>query len=256
MIFNYHLSDRCDLSCLDCPIHQKDTEEEFPDIGTVGADLRLLRKKHVRILNLTGGDPLLYPHISDVTALAKKLGFYVIVTTPGVHYQSFPDGLKGKVDLFIFLVQGADAAQHDTRTGLVSFSRLLNAVEYAREQGIPAVLTYPVTRDTVQLLPEMYDFAVVQRTVLLLNPLPVTGGVQGFDRPTLEYLMYYGRRPHAWVNMSRIWALKRGYPLEQTACLASDTMLENHVAYLNLRTVLTVFSLFVLWWKMFFQVRM
>jgi MoaA/NifB/PqqE/SkfB family radical SAM enzyme len=250
LLVNYKLSDRCDLQCESCQLWPRETEEEFPALELIRADLQLLKKRGTRIINFTGGDPLLHPDIVEITRLAKGMGFFIVLTTPGIHYTAFPAGFKGTVDLLVFVLHGHERQLHDERAGLASFDRIRDAINFAKEQGQRVMISYALTRETVQSIPEMYELTSAHNVILWLNPLPETYGVAGFDAETLRYIRYQGRKPLAWVNLAALRELVRpgkGKIMRQDCLAVAEEQAKEHfgIAYL-----LNIFSWGVLLWKL------
>lgn len=74
----WNLIRRCNLTCQHC--YSISADKDFPgelnteQVFTVMDDLK---KFHVPVLILSGGEPLLRPDIYDIARRAKDMGFYV-----------------------------------------------------------------------------------------------------------------------------------------------------------------------------------
>ncbi|MCW4008522.1 MAG: radical SAM protein [Candidatus Bathyarchaeota archaeon] len=73
------LTGKCNISCPKC--YYKNNGEL--DMNRILQFFNEWSQHNVRSLALGGGEPMLHPHIEEVTAEAKKRGFYVSVTTNG-----------------------------------------------------------------------------------------------------------------------------------------------------------------------------
>ena len=88
VICNYYLTYRCNARCHFCAIWSDKSVpadlESSPE--TVAANLDDARNAGVRIVDFTGGEPLLYEALPDVLAHAKRIGLRTTVTTNGIRY--------------------------------------------------------------------------------------------------------------------------------------------------------------------------
>ncbi|MBU0580267.1 MAG: radical SAM protein [Candidatus Margulisbacteria bacterium] len=251
-IMQYKLSDTCDLQCAPCKLWQKTTEEEFPALAEVTLDLEALKKRGVRYINFTGCEPLLHPDVVEILIRAKKMGFKTIVTTHGGNYLSFRTGLKNYADLLVFLLHSHDLTIHDETAGVSSYDNVISAIDLAKEHKQKVMISFNVTRDNVQNVPEMQELATAKKVLLWLNPLPAAYGLDGFSADTIAYLKYYGRKPNVWLNLASIWHLtsKTGGLRERQDCIAVDEIITKSFSRIGASYFLNLFSLISLWWKL------
>src|SRR3990167_7342379 len=80
----WNLVRRCNLTCKHCYAlsadHDYPNELSNAEVNTVMDDLK---RFHVPVLILSGGEPLLRPDIFEIAARAKAMGFYVGLSTNG-----------------------------------------------------------------------------------------------------------------------------------------------------------------------------
>lgn len=172
------LTNACNARCRFCSFPRVPTDDRImADPERLLAGLGLLRRRGVRYLTLTGGEPLLYPKFLDVLARAQHLGLNTLLVTNGAlltrdllrHFQA--TGL-GRL---LISVDAADPQVHDAHRGLpglaghirdlaplaaglglaptasVTLSRLTGDLgriaTSLRDQGFVAVtFSYPLTR--------------------------------------------------------------------------------------------------------------
>ncbi|MFC1517177.1 radical SAM protein [Candidatus Margulisiibacteriota bacterium] len=248
----YKLTDTCDLECGPCKLWQRNTEEEFPFLSEVYKDLEVLKKRGVRYLNFTGGDPLLHPNVVEILKKAKSLGFKTAVTTHGGNYLGFQTGLKDLADLMIFLLHSHEPGVHDQIAGVDSYSKVISAIEFAQENKQKVMISFNVTRDNIQFIPEMHELVTAKKALLWLNPLPISYGINGFKAESLQYIKHYGRRPNIWLNLASLWYLenKQAGLKERQDCIARDEIITLAESKINIPYMLNMFSWIVLRWKL------
>jgi len=74
------LTNRCNLNCPRCFYRQ--TKSEIP-IHTIHRLFTEWHAKGVKAVAIGGGEPFLYPYINETISAAKRLGFYLAITTNG-----------------------------------------------------------------------------------------------------------------------------------------------------------------------------
>ena len=79
VLCNYYVTYRCNATCHFCDIWEKPSPYANPD--TVRQNLTELKKLGVKVIDFTGGEPLLHREIDLLLHEAKKLGFITTLTT-------------------------------------------------------------------------------------------------------------------------------------------------------------------------------
>ncbi|MGX8796759.1 radical SAM protein [Fusibacter sp. JL298sf-3] len=82
---------------------------------------------------ITGGEPLLHPRINEIISLLKSGGYYIYITTNGLHFANpdfLVDILMRGVDRIAIPIYGSEARFHDEMTGVKgSFDQLMTALD-------------------------------------------------------------------------------------------------------------------------------
>src|SRR5580698_9022333 len=100
---NYYVTLRCNQRCTFCniPHTNNGSPSREPTMEQVRQNLTDLRRLGVFILDVTGGEPLLYRNIVEMMALAKKLGFFTSMTSNGMLYPKYAKQLAGNIDALL-----------------------------------------------------------------------------------------------------------------------------------------------------------
>ena len=210
VLCNYYVTYRCNARCGFCDIW----EQPSPTIALDDAARNLddLRRLGVRIIDFTGGEPLLHPHLDRLLAMAKDRGFLTTVTTNALLYPKRAEALAGKIDLLHFSIDAADRARHDASRGVACFDALMRSVETALELGERPDLLFTVTDASVDELEPIYDqIARPNRLVLILNPLFAYHGLGGtISGDVGDRLRAFARRPYTYLNPAFLTLRRRG----------------------------------------------
>ncbi len=197
-ICNYYVTLRCNQRCVFCNIphtnHGSPARE--PKLENVRANLRDLRRLGVRVVDVTGGEPLLYRYIVEMLDCAKRAGLFTTVTTNGMLYPKLAERLAGKVDALLFSLDSTDAREHDrVRGGVASFHLVIEALARARALGQTLYISHVVTNESYGRVDEMIRFAKDQGAIVYLNPCFSFFGNEGLaPDKALGLMRYFGSK--------------------------------------------------------------
>ncbi|MEM0995885.1 MAG: radical SAM protein [Bacteroidota bacterium] len=202
VLCNYYLTYRCNASCSFCDIWEKPSP--YVTAENVAENLAALRRLGVRVVDFTGGEPLLHRKLPDFLQLAKNLGFITTVTTNTLLYPKYAGRLAGLVDMLHFSLDSVDREKHNASRGVRCYDHLLRSIGVARELGERPDILFTVSDENVDELPQVYErFARQEGLVVILNPLFEYQGVGGEpNRRTLERLRAWASRPNIYLNQS------------------------------------------------------
>ena len=202
LICNYYLTCRCNARCGFCAIWRRDDipAEAEADAATVCRNLVDIRAAGTRIVDFTGGEPLLYRELPTVLRRARELGLRTTLTTNGIRYSDRARELAGLVDILQFSLQGADAATHDAVTVTPSFRRIIESIRTARELGERPTVIHTVTDSNLNDVPAVIALARDLRVPLSLNPAFAYPGVDGLSDTGYDALDRLAHGPRVCID--------------------------------------------------------
>jgi len=176
----WNLVRRCNLACKHC--YSISADVDFPgelntaQVFKVMDDLKSFR---VPVLILSGGEPLLRPDIFEVAARAKKLGFYVGLSTNGtlIDAQVARRIAALGFDYVGISLDGLKETHDRFRRKQGAFDASLAALRLCRDEGVKVGLRFTVTQDNAADLPALVGLAETER----------------IDKFYLSHLNYAGR---------------------------------------------------------------
>ena len=224
ILANYYVTYRCNATCSFCDIWEQPSP--MVDLADVEANLRDMRDLGVRIVDFTGGEPLLHSQLPDMLRLARDNGMATSVTTNGLLYPKKADQLKGLVDLLHFSIDAADPEMHNASRGVKCFDKLMESIEVALELGEKPDLLFTVTNDNIDQMERIYDtISYPNNLVLILNPLfeYATLG-DSLSEDVMTRMEAMASRPFTYLNPSFL-ELRRtgGNDPENPLCKAVST---------------------------------
>lgn len=160
------LTDRCNLRCVHCFVHEPDRDREIKDRELSTAQwmdiLDQLAEMGCLSLLITGGEPLLRDDFVEIYSHAKRRGFLITL---------FTNGTLLTPELVELLASWYPRAIEVTLYGLTretygevtgnpaAFERCMRGVEMLVEAGLPLRLKAMAMRPTVAEIPAMYEYA-------------------------------------------------------------------------------------------------
>lgn len=170
ILCNYYVTYRCNAKCGFCDIWEQPSP--MVDLEEVRSNLIDLKKLGVRIVDFTGGEPLLHTRLHEMLSIAKELGFKTSVTTNGLLYPKRAKDLAGLVDLLHFSIDSPVAVEHNQSRGVDCFDKLMESIDVALSLGENPDILFTVTNDNHHHMEEIYNtISRPNNLILILNPL-------------------------------------------------------------------------------------
>ncbi len=221
VLANYYVTYRCNAKCGFCDIWEKPSP--MIDLGDAARNLDDLKRLGVKIVDFTGGEPLLHTRLHELLAMAKDRGMRTTVTTNGLLYPKRAAQMKGLVDLLHFSIDAPYPGAHDRSRGVRCFNRLLQSIEVALEIGERPDLLFTVTNESFPYLETIYErFSRPNGLTLLLNPVFEYDGLgEALRAEVMATMEAFAKKPYVYLNPAFL-ALRRagGNDPEKPECRA------------------------------------
>lgn len=228
ILCNYYVTYRCNASCYFCDIWEKPSP--YIKVEDVEQNLKDLKKLGVKVIDFTGGEPLLHHDIHIFLKMAKDMGFITTITTNGLLYPKKATKLTGLVDMLHFSLDFADAKQHDEVRGVGCFDFVMKSIEKAKELGEKPDILFTAMNENIEELQKVYEnICLPNDLVLIVNPIfdynTVATGC-GLSNENLNYLSSMGKKKNIYLNDAFI-ELRRngGNHVEDPVCKAASSTL-------------------------------
>jgi MoaA/NifB/PqqE/SkfB family radical SAM enzyme len=211
-ICNYYVTLRCNQRCIFCniPHTNNGTPDREPTLEQISSNIRDLKRLRVKLIDITGGEPLLYRHLIPMLRMAKESRLMTTVTTNGMLYPRYAKDLVGKVDALLFSVDSTDAKEHDRIRAMESFDLVLKAMRLARKLKQPLYISHVVTNESYARVDEMIRFAREEDAILYLNPCFSFFGNEGLDPEKAIGLNQYFGQPGVLVDKAQLRLISSG----------------------------------------------
>jgi MoaA/NifB/PqqE/SkfB family radical SAM enzyme len=173
ILANYYLTYKCNSRCTYCDIPTKPEnipiKETRPEL--IIENLAALKRLGVKVIDFTGGEPLIYPHLPKVMRAAKEMGFYTSLANTGILYPRMAEELKGLVDDLKFSLSTIDPAFYKQERGIDGYQRAIEGIKLALSLGERPSIVTTATPESIDQIEEVIKFAQELGVVVLLGPV-------------------------------------------------------------------------------------
>ncbi len=226
VLCNYYVTYRCNAKCGFCDIWEKPspyiTEENVKE------NLRSMKKMGVKVIDFTGGAPLLHRQLADFLRWAKELGFITTVTTNGLLYPKYGEQMKGLVDMLHFSLDSPIREEHNTSRGVDCFDHVMRSIELAASWGEKPDILFTVLPHNTHQIQQVYDeITRPNGLMLILNPVFEYNDLgENLSEENLKEIEQWGRKSMVYLNQGFI-ALRRdgGNHTDDPICKAATSSL-------------------------------
>ena len=212
VLCNYYLTYRCNAKCGFCDIWEQPSP--YVTLENVEANLADLKKLGVKVIDFTGGEPLLHRQLPEILSLAKARGFITTVTTNTLLYPKKSKSLAGLIDMLHFSLDSYDQEQHDTMRGVECYESVIRSIEIALELGERPDILFTVFTDNLDQIAPVYENIIKPNNlVLILNPAFDYNEVEigsTFTIPQLNMLRAWRKKPLIYLNEAFISLIEDG----------------------------------------------
>ncbi|NUT53297.1 MAG: radical SAM protein [Saccharothrix sp.] len=202
-VLQVHPTRLCNLRCLHCYSSSGPDVAEAIPISVLAGVVRDAAALGYDVLNVSGGEPFLYPELPALLRAARAAGMRTTVTTNAVALTQRRIGLvRGLIDLAAVSLDG-DRATHDRiRGGAGCHEKAQAGIRRLTEAGIPVGVVTTLTQGNATQLGEVAMAAARSGALLLqVHPLEPEGAAARSmvgERPDAVELAY------AAVELGRI----------------------------------------------------
>ncbi|HUT53987.1 MAG TPA: radical SAM protein [bacterium] len=153
----FEITNRCNLHCRHCLRDDSERNRDFP-IALAERILRQSKEAYgVQNAGITGGEPLLYPHLGRLLDLLAEHDYIFSLVTNGhlipkrLGLLKRPD-VKCRIEHVAVSLDGYEAELHDLIRGEGSFKKVMQAIVMLKGAGIPVVVKYTIGRHNLDSL--------------------------------------------------------------------------------------------------------
>ncbi len=202
VLCNYYVTYRCNATCSFCDIWEKPSP--YITLENAERNLQDLKKLGVKIIDFTGGEPLLHRQIHELLALAKKYGFLTTLTTNGLLYPKFAEKLAGKIDMLHFSLDYYEKEKHNAARGVACYDFVMESIQIARNLGEKPDILMTVFEENLDQIPLIWEkITVPNDLILILNPVFDYNQVRtgkSLSTKYFETMRFWAKKQRVYLN--------------------------------------------------------
>lgn len=202
----YFVTYRCNSACNYCNIWRNPELFSTQDalLCDVEDNLFDLKKIGVKFIDFTGGEPLLNKDLPAMTCCAKKLGFFVKVSTNGLLYPNIADQLLDNVDRVYLSLDTTNAEEYHRIRGVDAFNKILESIDIAKELGQEICLLYTVTNDNIKNIEDLSMFCLKNKIMMYVHPCFSYFGNDALSEEFIPIVRKYFLKPYIRMNLPHL----------------------------------------------------
>ncbi|GAB3169840.1 radical SAM protein [Telluribacter humicola] len=226
VLCNYYVTYRCNATCSFCDIWERPSP--YVTVENARQNLRDLKRLGVKVVDFTGGEPLLHRQLDELLREAKALGMITTVTTNGLLYPKYAHKLRGLIDMLHLSLDSPHRDEHDLSRGVKCFDKVMESIEVARGFGERPDIIFTVFESNVHQIRQVWEkVCIPNNLVLILNPVFEYNTVGGnLSKEALSELVHWGKQKNVYLNEAFVQLrLDGGNHTEAPVCKAGSTTL-------------------------------
>lgn len=249
--FVFELNSFCNHKCIYCYNFWNNTE--YP-LGVSDLDMwrcvirKLKEETNIKLVSLSGGEPLLFPKIVDLVRLLVSEGVEVNIITNGslLNEDLAKSLIKAGTSVFEISLPAHTAQLHLEMTGVKDFDKVLEGIVNVTSNGGKVVTVFVATKVNIEHIKNIVDLSLVLGAgALMFNRINLASLKHKEILPTVEqfnialtYLNDFAREyefpiicsvpiPPCLIDMSKFKFISHGY------CPKEDTSMYPTIDYLG-----------------------
>lgn len=226
----YYVTYKCNARCVFCNIPDGPMDvlpvSKYTPTDQCIEHLDILKALGVRLIDFTGGEPLLRKDIATLLRAAKERGFRTQMTTNCTLYPRRAQELRGLVDILNFSLCSPGPEPHNTLRQDKSYDFVIRSMDLARQLSEPFQIIFVLTNDNSDLLPGMIDLCREKQCILKVQPEWEYFGNSGVDIENLKKATAVAHEKNVYVNWAEINVFSQGgNSSEKRVCKASNAVI-------------------------------
>ncbi|WP_028522348.1 radical SAM protein [Runella limosa] len=224
VLCNYYVTYRCNAACSFCDIWERPSP--YITLDEAKANLAALKRLGVKVVDFTGGEPLLHRQLDELLKECKRLGLLTTITTNCLLYPKYANRLRGFVDMLHFSLDSPEREEHDLSRGVKCFDKVMESIQLAKSLGERPDILFTVFESNIHQIEKVWqEICKPHGLVLILNPVFEYNKVGSQLSPAaLQQLRQWGKKSNVYLNDAFIQLrLDGGNHTDSPICLAGST---------------------------------
>jgi MoaA/NifB/PqqE/SkfB family radical SAM enzyme len=225
----YYVTYKCTARCTFCNIPDGPMDvipvSKYSSTAQSIEQFKVLKRIGVRLIDFTGGEPLLKKNLPALLKAAKDMGFKTQITTNCTLYPRRAKEIAGLVDIMNFSLVGPTPEIHNPIRRDTSFKDVIKSMGIARELGEPYQLIFVLTNSNVDQLEPMIKLAREHQAILKIQPEFDLFGNGNVDLTHVRMAEKLAREDNVYVNLGETAIFEKGNLKDKPRCRAANAVI-------------------------------
>ena len=226
---NYFVTYRCNSKCQFCHFWQDPKLFNTPDVKLVDVKKNLddLRRIGVSVIDFVGGEPLLHKDIPEMLLYAKRLGFFVKLSTNGILYETRAHELKGKISRVYVSFDTTDPVEYSVIRGTNAYNQVVSGIKCAKSMNQDICLMCTLTDNTIKNIGQIASFAKEHKVNIIFHPCFSYFGNESLSRDYIKTIKKYFWHPYIRMSLTDLdFFYRGGNDISKPRCLAGKSTID------------------------------
>lgn len=199
---NYYLTYKCNSRCTYCdiPVKAENVGVKETQAETVIENLAALKRLGVKVVDFTGGEPLIYKQLPSVLKAAKEMGFFTSVANTGILYPNKAKELTGLVDDLKFSLSTTNSSEYKKERGVDGYQKVIESIRLAKSLGENPSIIATATPESIWGMEAVVKLAQELGVIVLLGPVFDYCGNDLLDEAGIEELKRLSKMNNVVMN--------------------------------------------------------
>lgn len=226
---NYWLTYKCNSKCEFCRIWQDKSLQNISNakFSDVKKNLEDLKEIGVKMIDFTGGEPLLNKELPDILSYAKNLGFFVKLSTNGYLYPEKAEEIKNLPSRIYFSFDTTSSEEYNKIRGLDGYGRVIESIKLAKDIKQDICLVYTATDETIKNISNIVNFCKKNKVTVYIHPCFSYFGNKRMHEKHINTIKKYFWHPYVRMNLPDLdFHFKGGNNIYKPRCKAGKSTID------------------------------
>lgn len=148
----WDLTNQCNLRCKHCYNNHKyfSRSDEPYQLASYQAVIDNISASHVDMVHFLGGEPLLHPHVFEITRLLKAKGLMVGINTNGTFLKKYTNEiLESGFGQVVVSLESSKPSRHDKIRGQGVFAMAMDGIRSMQDYDGKLVISWTLTKECI-----------------------------------------------------------------------------------------------------------
>lgn len=209
---NYWVTYRCNSKCEFCNFWRDKSLQKIPDAKFVQVKKNLddLKRIGLKFIDFTGGEPLLNEELPQILSYAKKLGFFVKLSTNGFLYPTIAEDLIDLPSRIYFSFDTTSKEEYRKIRGIDGYDKLIESIKISKDFKKDICLLYTVTNENVKNIANIVNFGRENKITVYIHPCFSYFDNKALDAKNIDIINKYFWYPYVRMNLPQLEFHKKG----------------------------------------------